>query len=95
VTREEAIQQFKNVSFDCNRKDNEKILLLNNAITIINEIYGNFENRVCENCKHCFNSYFGLPGYFCGNDRTKSILGRYPVVDKDFGCNRFEPKENE
>jgi len=80
MTREEALQQFENVAFDCNRKDNEKLLLLDNAKIIINKIYDDFENRICKNCK--YSNSFLCDRVFCSKFNT--------LVDRDFGCNKFE-----
>jgi len=58
---------------------------------------GIFENRTCKNCK-----WFNKKTYECENKENEQEIGNYDnvdyismQVDEDFGCNRFERKENE
>ena len=63
----------------------------------IDEIYDDFESRVCKNCKY-FNEDEG-----CTNElntlKFKDMFGKweeplYLENMKNFGCNRFEKKKN-
>jgi len=63
---------------------------------IIDEIYDNFENRICINCKYCVYDEIEC-GYRCTNKHIRvSIFHNgscsYFAPFKDFGCNRFERK---
>lgn len=55
---------------------------------VINEIYDDFESRTCENCKYCIDD--GSSGYVC---KGMSDVIHISSID-DFGCNKFERKEN-
>jgi len=48
----------------------------------IDEIYDDFESRICKNCEYYKNGIC-----VCDN----SLLVAY-AVDKDFGCNKFKKK---
>lgn len=67
MTREEAKELLK--------KDNRY-----GIDWIIDDIYDDFESRVCENCKHKTNR------------ECNTIIDYF---GKDFGCNKFERKEDE
>lgn len=55
---------------------------------IINEIYDDFESRTCENCKR----YVPMKWTDFDN-KCASMENKVSHVDKDFGCNKFERKE--
>lgn len=64
-----------------------------NAVVIV-------EEKVCENCKHSYSSYMLNPThckvvtfpYFC---EVEAEWEDMPLeINKDFGCNKFERKEN-
>ena len=81
------------------KKEAKKYYLLKNKWDTINreelydlidEIYDDFENRTCKNCK-----------YFKGSNKIANCSnlevgamngGAFIDVDKDFGCNKFEKK---
>ena len=54
---------------------------------VIDDIYNDFESRVCGNCKYFYTpegtESFGL----CNKFKT--------LTESDFGCNRFERREDE
>jgi len=52
----------------------------------LEKILDDFESRTCENCKYFDN---GLCDEVTYSDHGTPFL----VVDKNFGCNLFEPKE--
>ena len=74
------------IEFDC-KSDENCIYTKNEAIELVNEIFNEIENMVCKNCKHFANVF-----------KDKKI-GYCVKLDKnlpfDFGCNRFERKEDE
>ena len=55
---------------------------------IIDSIYDDFENRTCENCKYydSFNESSGM----CANISIQFVN----AVDSDFGCNKWELKND-
>ena len=58
---------------------------------IIDQIYNYFESRTCERCIH---SQFGPTKEPCRPQRYRcALLGNRDVED-DFGCNKFEPKDD-
>ncbi len=50
-----------------------------------------FENRTCESCKHFKLDYFEPNRGTC---RNKNVPTTGYMVDCDYGCNKYEPKEN-
>ena len=52
------------------------------------------EEKVCKNCKFYSKRYFDVKGHFCTNVKNNGIFCHgYPIIEPDFGCNRFEKKE--
>ena len=83
MTREEAIKKLFDVSSDLGLVETIE------ARIIIEEIFDDFESRVCKNCKH-FTSFGKKMGIGICSNFTKNIN-----VANDFGCNRFERREDE
>ena len=87
MKREESIKRMKIIM------DKEKLYENNIApnllAELINDIYNDFENRICKNCKW-FNKV-GLVGYSCSNKKNKEMFGMSIIwINKDFVCNLFE-----
>ena len=65
----------------------------------IDEIYDDFESRVCENCKYWEENINMLKKRTGDGDCHKEIdeIGDMynSYTSKDFGCNKFEPKIKE
>ncbi len=60
-----------------------------NRIMLIDMIFDDFDSRVCENCK-CF-TYCDDGFHYCDNPLNTGFNG---LITEDFGCNRFERREN-
>lgn len=57
----------------------------------IDDIYGDFESRVCEKCKYCTK----LKDYIiCDNEENTQEIYNYESmqITLEFGCNKWEPK---
>ena len=54
-------------------------------LALIDKIYDDFESRVCENCKH--HKYIEKSYRMCNKLEI--------ATSSDFGCNRFERREDE
>ena len=84
MTREEAYKRV-NAFFDKGELDSR----LDNSLLIelIDDIFDDFENRNCKNCKwfDCERCVF-MKNYLMNADECF-------LVDEDFGCNRFEKLE--
>lgn len=68
-------------------------LILNqgkNPYDLIDKIYQDFYNRTCENCKY-YTFFHKTRTYYCDNINTK-IGFRQCDVQSDFGCNKWEVK---
>lgn len=66
------------------------------AFDMINEIHDDFESRTCENCKYYDRDGLCNGGWYMTNDvySSDSIVPNPELYTKeDFGCNKFEPKE--
>jgi len=87
MTREEVKEKmFYELRFIKTRPQEYK-----NIIKVIDVIFDDFESRVCKNCKYDW----------CGCDVQNAIFRiselndmEMPNLD-DFGCNKFERKEND
>ena len=94
MTREEALNKcIEVVTF----RGIYNPYVLENVEYFVEEIYDDFENRTCKNCK-----WFNKKTYECENKENEQEIGNYDnidyismQVDENFGCNRFERKENE
>lgn len=86
MTREKAHDEISWAIEECSFLTGEKV---------IDEIYDSFESRTCENCKHWSMEYTNL-GICLKDVDTENIpdLSDFCTVG-DFGCNRFERKEDE
>jgi len=65
----------------------------NNPTRIVNEIYDDFESKVCTNCEYHNGKLMICENY--SNNRMKdggvsTEKGSYLMADNDFGCNKFE-----
>ena len=58
-------------------------------LALIDKIYDDFESRVCENCKYF--TYCDDGFHYCDNQLNVGFNG---LITEDFGCNRFERREN-
>lgn len=82
MTREEMYEKF------FINEDNIKFIEVKTVKDAIDTCYDDFESRVCRNCKHVL--YIEETNeYMCNNQNI--CLGL--IVDKDFGCNRFEKRK--
>jgi len=77
MTREEAKRIFQSKN-----KHNSATI----GITI-DKIYDDFRSQTCESC--AFLTHPNSYGYRCSN-KESFVSG---CVSKDFGCNKFEPKQ--
>ena len=50
--------------------------------------YDDFESRTCENCKHFNHTRCGVVTYYV------NVAENNPQVDLDFGCNRWNKKDD-
>ena len=68
----------------------------NNIKKLINKIYDDFENKVCKNCKFHKSGYCYQPDicYWIGSSSKEGVYVDYLYL-KNFGCNRFERREDE
>jgi len=53
----------------------------------INEIYDDFESRICENCEHYFEN-----GKQCLNEESIAFTSQEAIYYDD-GCNKFKRKD--
>lgn len=63
----------------------ESVSVRTAMLQVWNEMQQDFNNRICENCKHYNTSY--LKEEYCNEQITLPYHH-----DKDFGCNKFESK---
>ncbi len=95
MTREEAITDIKQASY----LEDGWELTQASAIDIVNELCDDFEGRTCESCKFlstkngeliCQNTYNShqIETSVCG------ITDEYMDVGNDFGCNKWEKKDD-
>lgn len=82
MNKQKARRTLKNGIFT--REDGVKCITLRRAIIVLDEVYNDFENRICKNCKY----YEEYSSVCCNGDSPLCA----DVVDKDFGCNKFEAK---
>ena len=87
MTREEAFENLDALA----KSINGELVDYSDADHLIEAIYDDFENKVCENCKyfedttncrHPYNKQY----YYCDGRES----GMPMSVSKDFGCNLFE-----
>ena len=94
MTREEAkkrINCVKEVVKNDFEEYEDEIVRADFMYKLIDEIFDEFESRVCKNCKH-FKSKSGLCGLWENGVMNEASFFN---VDEDFGCNRFERREDE
>lgn len=58
----------------------------------IREIYNDFESRTCSSCKHIRESIVTEYEYICNVGVGHIQVYDHLYIDKDFGCNRYEPR---
>jgi len=109
MTREKAYKSLKDLIKDKNELYTNiySYVEFNEADRLLDEIYDDFENRTCENCKH-WKQYENDEYGKCVNKKINedfldtegecnelNYYDCYPVFEpiKNFGCNRFERKE--
>ena len=80
MNREEALDEY------CNQ--------FSNMEETLNEVYDDFESRLCKNCKwYIYDTYFDSEHKDCAaNNQAQSVVSFPP---EDFGCNKFTRKDNE
>ena len=61
------------------------------CLDLIFEIYKEIENRTCKSCKHFELDMFKDNRGICRNENTPIS---HSMIDCDYCCNRYEPKEN-
>ena len=88
MTRKETTGRFLALATKCDNKHDTMDLTLQ----IIEDIFNDFESRVCENCKwYILDTYFDMNSFDCmANDKGQTVVSFPP---KDFGCNKFIRKE--
>lgn len=83
MTREEAKELFEKASdSSLNYLDSAEAVSISQVEIILNEIYDDFENRTCENCKHTAT---------LGKNIACNLLSYW--VSNDFYCKKWESKE--
>lgn len=93
MNREEAKQDIfigKGIKSHAMNVDGEiDALWLNRrgVLGFIDKIYDDFESKTCENCKH-FDSHSSV----CFEPKICEDNSGYVRITKDFGCNKYEPK---
>ena len=96
--REEALKFILHNSFEDYEK-HSVVMFIEKVVELKNKIYDDFESRVCKNCK-----WFEfkkeerfwdeeLIGYCKKSELWNGVYKRIEI--DDFGCNRFERRENE
>ena len=89
MNREEAKNQFSNELLDIIFKRNNE-LEVGGTYKIIDEIYNDFESRICKNCKYFKEFTKEIPfteGLKIDKIGCELFEGNF---GKNFGCNRFE-----
>ena len=86
MKRKEALDKIQQDKYNCTYGNRD--YYASYSKNLINEIYDNFDNRICKNCK-----YFGYNA--CYNDNICDTNGDYIITEEDFGCNRFKREKNE
>jgi len=85
MTREEAKMRLKNFYLKklpyC---DMEDIIKIEWYSELIDEIYNDFDNRICKNCIY-FKKQKNLS--VCSN-----VLSRVNLTEETFGCNKFKKR---
>ncbi len=87
MTREEA-KKIADLSISTIKRYSDLTKRFNG---LIDEIYDDFESRVCENCKYFDFPYPKRIRGLC----TKETEDVDELVKKDFGCIHFERREDE
>ena len=82
MTKEDALMKV------LKERDEEDKIHYSKVYEIVNEIFDDFENRICRNCKYLIRTKKGL---LCSHP----INYDYIITDESFGCNKFERKESE
>ena len=84
MTRKEVSKRCKEIFNKYNEKKDIELLI----VSLLADIYNDFESGVCKNCKH----------NFCGcsiQDMILEFKNKYGIESSDFdnfGCNKFERK---
>ncbi len=94
MTRKKALNfLYKKIkSYSGKIETNKKLIDLARVDKLINQIYDDFENRTCGNCK-----YYKEEGSYCENEENEVFefdnYKKMKIPDWKFGCNRFERKK--
>ena len=86
MTREEAKNQFSNELLKRALGFKKGKLKIGAVYKIIDDIYNDFENRTCKNCR-----YFDYEKFICFNGKAPSILH---INEDYFGCNKFKRRDS-
>ena len=82
MRRGELLKELNKILMLTNSKNLDDVIKAKNNIL---DIYDDFENRTCSNCKH---SGLYIVGYMpCRNE--ESLMFKREVFD-EFGCNKFK-----
>ena len=68
---------------------------VSNADKTIDDIYNDFESRVCENCEHSDSKTIRNGVILCKMRISYINISWKYQVRKDFGCNKFKRKEDD
>jgi len=88
MTREEAYQKIEEIFENADYVAGCPCVCEDSFENIVDEVYNDFESRICKNCKYFIKIKKRL---LCSHP----INYDYIITDENFGCNRFERKENE
>ena len=89
MTKDKALNKVKDLV--CLGKSAEyfdKVLLIDDVTNLINQIYDDFDSRICKNCKY-WKKYVNTS--LCNEGTLDFII----ETNEDFGCNKFERRINE
>lgn len=87
MTKDKALNKVKDlICLGKNITDFDKVLLIDDVTNLVNEIYEDFDNRICKNCKWINNDMV------CDNKESLLFDCR---VKTTAGCNSFKRRTNE
>jgi len=91
MTRKEASNFLykKMRSYSGKIETNKELVDLVEVDELISQIYNDFENRLCKNCKWKHKGQYE-DEFWCVNPKNSIIAEDGMFVTEDFGCNRFE-----
>jgi len=92
MTREEAYKKIKEAFTGIDRVADCPCICEDPFEDIVDEIYNNFESRICKNCKWIHKGQYEGE-FWCINPKNSIIAEDGMFVNENFGCNRFERRE--